>query len=196
MTERASSLEDVLAGERSPRQRYGDPAFRSTDRFLDLGRAAPLVRGPDGRQRCRWCHGPVPKGRISWCGRECVDDACIRTGRDVESLVRARDRGVCAICGLDTLALERAIREPLKNVRDRGLVSSHLRLPTGRNRWWEADHIVGVLEGGGCCGLAGYRTLCHWCHLDRTARQRTDRAIAVQPRTIGLFDQAEGANRP
>ena len=48
--------------------------------------------------------------------------------------VWARDHGVCGLCGIDT---------------------------QGR---WEADHIVPVVEGGGGCGLEGYRTLCIPCH--------------------------------
>lgn len=34
---------------------------------------------------------------------------------------------------------------------------------------WEADHIVPVVEGGGGCGLEGYRTLCVPCHKTHTA---------------------------
>ena len=178
---------------RTPRERFNDPAFRSTDRFIDLQRDAPVVRGPDGRQRCRWCGGPVPRGRISWCSHECVADATIRTGRDVESLVRARDHGICHECGLDTMALADVLhRVALRG--SRGLVFDHLGIPRGRQRLWEADHIVGVLEGGGCCGLANYRTLCHWCHLDRTGAQQGERVEARRQRArpVGLFDQCSG----
>jgi 5-methylcytosine-specific restriction endonuclease McrA len=37
---------------------------------------------------------------------------------------------------------------------------------------WEADHIVPVVEGGGQCGLDGYRTLCLKCHKVETAKLR------------------------
>lgn len=43
---------------------------------------------------------------------------------------------------------------------------------------WEADHIVPVVEGGGLCGLDGYRTLCIPCHKRKTAalaRRRAER---------------------
>jgi len=33
-----------------------------------------------------------------------------------------------------------------------------------RSSWWEADHIVPVVEGGGQCGAENYRTLCCRCH--------------------------------
>jgi 5-methylcytosine-specific restriction endonuclease McrA len=35
---------------------------------------------------------------------------------------------------------------------------------------WEADHIVPVVLGGGCCDLANLRTLCQRCHKLETRR--------------------------
>lgn len=35
----------------------------------------------------------------------------------------------------------------------------------GSSQDWEADHIIPVCEGGGCCGIDNYRTLCGPCHL-------------------------------
>lgn len=43
-------------------------------------------------------------------------------------------------------------------------------------RWWEADHIVPVVEGGGGCGPEGYRTLCLPCHRRETAALAARRA--------------------
>lgn len=45
--------------------------------------------------------------------------------------------------------------------------------PSMSKSWWEADHIVPVAEGGGQCGLDGFRTLCIPCHLKATAALRT-----------------------
>lgn len=39
----------------------------------------------------------------------------------------------------------------------------------GQGHTWEADHIVPVSEGGGGCGIDGYRTLCIECHHGETA---------------------------
>lgn len=64
----------------------------------------------------------------------------------MRDLVWERDKGVCALCGLDTKILPQADRWG----RDFVL--------------WEADHILPVSEGGGLCGLEGYRTLCKACH--------------------------------
>jgi hypothetical protein len=41
-----------------------------------------------------------------------------------------------------------------------------------RQSWWEADHIVPVVEGGGQCGAENYRTLCCRCHGSETAQLR------------------------
>lgn len=47
-----------------------------------------------------------------------------------------------------------------------------------RQSWWEADHIVPVVEGGGQCGPENYRTLCIRCHrkVTRELRQRLKQA--------------------
>ncbi len=39
---------------------------------------------------------------------------------------------------------------------------------------WEADHIVPVKDGGGCCGLENYRTLCRKCHWKRARKTNGD----------------------
>lgn len=34
--------------------------------------------------------------------------------------------------------------------------------------FWDADHVVRVVDGGGCCGLDNYQTLCVFCHAKKT----------------------------
>jgi hypothetical protein len=41
-----------------------------------------------------------------------------------------------------------------------------------RVHFWDVDHIVSVVEGGGSCGLEGLRTVCAWCHVEETAKLR------------------------
>lgn len=36
---------------------------------------------------------------------------------------------------------------------------------------WDADHILPVIEGGGCCGLSNYQTLCLRCHTAKTTNK-------------------------
>lgn len=66
--------------------------------------------------------------------------------------VLERDKGICAKCGKDTM------------------VETYRRRARGTGHLWQADHIVPVVEGGGECGLDGYRTLCTTpCHKEETA---------------------------
>jgi hypothetical protein len=57
---------------------------------------------------------------------------------------------------------------------------------------WEADHIVPVSEGGGCCGLEGFQTLCWRCHLEETrkltARRKAKRAGLTPEVVQSLID--------
>lgn len=57
-------------------------------------------------------------------------------------------------------------------------------------RFWEADHIVPVSEGGGGCGPEGYRTLCLPCHRKETAklaaRLAAKRRAERQPELLGF----------
>ena len=95
----------------------------------------------EGRRICKVCGALLSGRRRSYCGDEC----CARNRPDwMRILVYARDQGVCALCGIDT-KVDRAYRG------------------WGGPRW-EADHIIPVSEGGGLCGLEGYRTLCRPCH--------------------------------
>ena len=89
-------------------------------------------RGPDGKRLCKVCEGDLPKRRTSYCSNEC---AMRNNPGMIRHAVWRRDKGICALCGMDTWH--------------------------GR---WEADHIIPVSEGGGLCGLEGYRTLCKKCH--------------------------------
>jgi 5-methylcytosine-specific restriction protein A len=129
------------------------------------------------RTTCRYCGGPLPKGRRTFCsgararfGRErtaprsriivvpgsgCVHEWCLRTQPQyARKCVEARDHRVCALC----------------SVRASG------------DGGWQADHTVPVAEGGGECGLEGYRTLCTDCHKKETAllRARLAARLAAQ----------------
>ena len=99
-------------------------------------------RNAEGEWLCKVCEGQLSGRRTSYCSDECAfrnDPGWIRRK------VFKRDKGICAECGLDTESVERPRKEAWSFL-------SHHR--------WEADHIVPVSEGGGLCGLDGYRTLC------------------------------------
>lgn len=111
------------------------------------------------------------------------------------------------MCGLDAEQLLRIIDRLRERTDRRRLRSGEYRDPTDLDaarwerlcteltdrgygfvdRWhtptlWEADHIVPVIEGGGCCGLENYRTLCIPCHRAETrklrSRMRRQRSLA------------------
>ena len=97
--------------------------------------------------------------------------------------VFARDRGVCAQCGLDTEALRKDKRKLDFAARRR------FEKEWGRRRHlWDADHIVPVVEGGGECDLSNMRTLCLKCHRAATAALRgrlggQNRELDAEPRS-------------
>jgi 5-methylcytosine-specific restriction endonuclease McrA len=118
---------------------------------------APIL-ADDGSRLCRWCRTPVPKGiRFRYeCSRACRTNVDVATGFRVRYHVRQRDKGVCALCGVDTRQAKRL---------------------------WEADHVVPVAEGGGSCGLDGLRTLCTGkgsCHAKVTGELRKRLAEAAR----------------
>jgi 5-methylcytosine-specific restriction protein A len=92
--------------------------------------------------------------------------------------VFARDRGVCAACGVDAEALRKNKRKLDYAARKQFEKEWGLR-----RHLWDADHIVPVVEGGGECDLANVRTLCLKCHRAATTalRQRLARQPILNP---------------
>ena len=132
-----------------------------------------------GRPFCRWCQGEVAKGRRTFCSDTCVHQWKLRTNPAyLRDKVFERDKGVCAQCGKDTIALRRDMRKLDYAARRHFL--KHWTLREGsRKSLWDADHIVPVAEGGGQCDLANMRTLCLLCHREATAalRKRLSKAV-------------------
>jgi 5-methylcytosine-specific restriction protein A len=125
------------------------------------------------RQRvCRWCGGAVPKGRFTFCSPVCVHQWRLRTDPSyLREQVFARDRGICAACGVDTAALRKEFRK--LDYRTRREFLKEWKLEEGwRRSLWDADHIVPVAEGGGECDLSNMRTLCLKCHRQVTVELR------------------------
>ena len=120
------------------------------------------------RGLCRWCGAAVPARRFTFCGESCVHQWKLRTDPGyLRDQVFARDRGVCAACGVDTEALRRDKRK-LDWASRRQFEKDWGR----RKHLWDADHIVPVAEGGGECDLSNMRTLCLKCHREATAALR------------------------
>lgn len=94
------------------------------------------------------------------------------------SCVRKRDKGICAVCRVDTYEVSLGLRKPLKDETKEAwkarikATRKKFEIPAHRMTWWDADHIVPVVEGGGSCGLENLRTLCVPCHKKATAELR------------------------
>lgn len=125
---------------------------------------------------CRWCKKPVTDPRRStFCSPECVEQHKLRSNPQfVARKLNERDHGVCAICRIDTVALQKEQTQLRRQHQPTSVPSWWF----GRRRWWDADHIVPVIEGGGLCGLDNYRTLCIKCHQEETKKLAARRAEA------------------
>lgn len=140
-------------------------------------RGVELPKGPEGRNLCRWCELEVPKGRVTFCSDYCVEEWRLRTDPGfLREKTLARDKGVCAQCGVDTLAAFVALKRSRKVARVRMLQQWGLKT-MNRRTLWDADHIIPVAEGGGACDLSNIRTLCLICHREAT-RQLRERLAA------------------
>lgn len=135
-------------------------------------RPSEIERSPSGRPLCRWCRAEVPQRRRTFCSEACVHEWKLRTDPGyLREKVFARDKGVCAACGVDTVALRRDLRKLDYAARREFLKTWKLR-EGSRKSLWDADHIVPVAEGGGQCDLSNMRTLCLRCHAAATAALR------------------------
>lgn len=108
--------------------------------------------------------------------------------------VYERDLGVCSACGTDTRQVKISVEDAWKGARLKhgaawresadwlsALRALRLKPSEAFKSLWQADHIKPVVEGGGECGLEGYRTLCLPCHKDATKELAGRRARAPRP---------------
>lgn len=147
----------------------------STDRYLkDRGwvKASDLPINEEGFRCCRYCNGSVKPPKRTFCSESCVHKHRLRSdGTYLRQQVYLRDRGICAICNIDTKQTARLLHK-LKGdehdaIRDKYNIHKKRKVTSIRKNGgglWDADHIVRVIDGGGECGLDNIRTLCISCH--------------------------------
>ena len=104
-----------------------------------------------------------------------------------------RDRGICATCGIDSLAAARKLRYSRGAKRSALLAHWGLKTRT-RKSLWDADHILPVAEGGGECDLDNIRTLCLRCHRLVTIELRG--RLRRAKRTVGTSSEATSTAAP
>ena len=136
-----------------------------------------LAKTQDGLTCCRWCNKGVMPPRRTLCSKECAHEIRLRTdGNYLRSCVYNRDKGICAICNIDT---KKIVKTALSlNLFERNEYLQSLNISLKRKIYirkfggslWDADHIIQVRDGGGCCGLDNIRTLCISCHKIITAQ--------------------------
>lgn len=129
------------------------------------------------KKHCRWCGKPCPGRRYRWCSKECNHEFLIRAGSPLYA-IHKRDKGVCAACGIDCDWIEKWHSKIFSKV------PLYHRFEGFREQWgpwwpqhyamWEAHHVLPVSQGGGCCGLDNYITLCLRCHKDETAQLKRE----------------------
>lgn len=146
--------------------------------LADAGRAkrrAKVACGPNGLPLCRWCDLEIlVRRRRTFCSEFCVHQWRLRSDPGyLRDQVFARDKGRCAICLADTIAIFAALKRAHGAALEAGLRFYCLRSVKARRSLWDADHIVPVAEGGGQCDVDNIRTLCLVCHREETARLRT-----------------------
>lgn len=124
--------------------------------------------------------------RRTFCSAACVHEWRLRSSTSyLRECVFERDAGVCALCRLDTHRFRRKIlRLPFaERMRELRALQANGVIHKKRKSWWEADHILPVVEGGDS-NLENLRTLCIPCHRQVTqelrARRRNGTRLEVQ----------------
>lgn len=152
----------------------------TTKRYLGrLIHAKLLPKTENGYTACRWCEGDVLPPKRTMCSPECVHEILIRTNnRYMREFIYNRDKGICSMCNIDTKKIAKTALSLEGDERKQYLKEYKITLK--RKIWkrkfggglWDADHIVAVKDGGGCCGADNIRTLCISCHKTRTANDK------------------------
>jgi 5-methylcytosine-specific restriction endonuclease McrA len=149
-------------------------------------------RGPKGRKLCA-CGVEVAPPRLHWCSDSCFDEWKVENDWTfIRYRVEARDHGICVLCGWDTNAAHSKFLNESRGVAHSIVLerAKMMGIPPGRmfSDWWDADHIVPVVEGGSN-RIDNLRTLCLPCHRKETAALRkrmSKRHIEAKP--VPLFD--------
>lgn len=137
-------------------------------------------------RNCLWCQAEIQAPRVT-CSEQCLHEYRLRHEPSYfREQVFLRDKGICATCELDIVAIYNQIQQLPEQERQR-LWKLHEIPPHRRNGpAWDLDHIVEVVDGGGMCGLDNAQTLCCSCHKKKTARLATARAMQrrLRPKVV------------
>jgi 5-methylcytosine-specific restriction enzyme A len=149
----------------------------STRRRIPGVWSTPRPLGPNGEKLCYNCGGLLPKGRPYNCSSKCSEEwRCKTSPSYIRWKLKQRDHGICVLCQTDTIALQKEYHQlpkyPDREARDHFLKVHGIPFGRSSSDWWDADHIIPVIEGGGECDLSNLRTLCIPCHRKETRELR------------------------
>ncbi len=158
----------------------------SFQRTIKSASATPMQYDEDGNPLCRWCKSIVKPPKKTFCSKECIHQWKLRTSTSyLRKCVVRRDKGICAICKVNCLAITRGFKRPKRGetwpawkARVTALRKKY-GIPKHRTTFYDVDHILPVAEGGGAMIddlMANCRTLCLPCHRKVTSAFATKRA--------------------
>ena len=151
---------------------------------------------------CAWCAKNLPSTSLAsgvqatYCSKKCAEEGRLKRGgmfssSRVREQVFALEGGVCCKCGLDAHALYTRIFALRPAERLNALSHANWGLPKSSSAlerllqyptegdFWQADHIVPVIEGGGGCDLGNLQTLCTPCHRIETGKLRARMKLSL-----------------
>lgn len=148
-------------------------------------RRPPLPHWDKGQGFCRWC-GEACQPTRQWHSPCVAAYKIAYWGSEARKAVLARDKGVCALCGVNA---ERAFKEAraAELSTQRGL---YRRVTVASGDFWQADHITPLVEANrddlSLWGLQNLRLLCTACHKAET-KALAGRRAASRKTTITIL---------
>jgi HNH endonuclease len=179
-------------------ERYGGGAKERAIENQKNGTATQTDEAVLKGQGCAWCSSDLTRAqRIAkavYCSQECAEAGRLRRGGWASTAIRsamfALEAGVCKKCNINAHAFYEQIMALEPAERLNRYQSAKWRMPASNRAYqamlndpkegdfWQVDHKVAVVEGGGNCGLENLRTLCVPCHREETEKLRVRLKLA------------------